>query len=94
MSVADIGAVTSAGIIRVRDGLVTELQPLSGHYRSAVHPSVTTGLSELRVRASIDHFRQFLDEMDRRGLDLKRVHLTKGEIMLWGFVLDNCALDC
>jgi len=56
--------------------------------------SISTGLSELQIRTSIDHFKQFLDEMDRRGLDLSRVHLVKGEIMLWGCVSDNGSLDC
>jgi len=51
-------------------------------------------ISELQVRTSIDHFKQFLEEMDRRGLDLSKVHFIKGEIMLWGYVSDNGSLSC
>jgi hypothetical protein len=42
----------------------------------------------------MDHFKQFLEEMDRRGLDLSKVHITKGEVMLWGYVSGNRSLEC
>lgn len=61
------GLVTSAGLIEVKDGLVTSLSPLSGHYRT-----------------SIEHFKQFVEAMEQRGLDTHKVHVTKGEAMLWG----------
>ena len=46
--------------------------------------TIYADILQLLVRTSTDHFKQFLEEMDRRGLDLSKVHLTKGEIMLWG----------
>lgn len=60
------GQVTSAGLIEVDNGLVTNLSPLSGHYRTG-----------------IDHFKQFLEIMNERGMDLHRIHVTKGEVLLW-----------
>ncbi|KAG8754118.1 hypothetical protein FRC14_005371 [Serendipita sp. 396] len=61
------GLVTSAGLIKVENGLVTSLSPLSGHYRT-----------------SVEHYRQFLDAMQKKGLDLSHVHVTKEEVILWG----------
>ncbi|KAG8928800.1 hypothetical protein FRC02_006442 [Tulasnella sp. 418] len=61
------GSVSSAGLLTVKQGLVTSLSPLSGHYR-----------------ASISYFDEFIKVMDEKGLDLHKVHVTKGEAMLWG----------
>ncbi|TIB42934.1 hypothetical protein E3P86_00149 [Wallemia ichthyophaga] len=61
------GLVSSAGLIGVRNGQITALSPLSGHYRS-----------------SINHFKIFLNEMEKQGLNLDKVKVGKSEVMLWG----------
>lgn len=80
------GVVTSAGLISVKQGVVHTLSPLSGHYRTSIEARLRLGSLTLLLiyLFCVQHFRQFIDVLNERGVDMNKAKISKAEIALWG----------
>lgn len=87
----------SAGLIKVKDGTLTSLSPLSGHYRAGTAVSATEALNIEPIvfpkgaddhvnfrRLPFQHFRNFIVKLQDQNLDLSNVTLSKSLLLLKG----------
>lgn len=84
-------------MIKVKEGQITSLSPLSGHYRTSIDVSngslyrITSNRSfysppHATCLCPNQHFKVFLEVLESRGADLHKVQRTKAEVALWGYV--------
>lgn len=73
------GPITSAGTLKVTDGVVTSFKPMSGHYRTTAD-SFEHFLEQLKARGA--------------DLSRVQITKTKMTLWLWVFFYFCCVLRC
>lgn len=66
--------MTSAGLIVVKNGLIKNISPLSGHYRSSIEVRPVDHSTPV---ADQQHYKSFIARMEDMGADLSHVKVGK-----------------